>query len=655
LKPQGIAEQFASRHFEKVYLYQRANMAQRFEKKKFGKEDISSKVVQAPVIPGASPLVNRDWVWAVILFLAVILTYLPALQAGFIWDDDDHVTTNPCIVGPLGLKAIWTTSNARYYPLTLTAFWVEHALWGLQPFGYHLVNVLMHAASALVLWRVLLSLHMPGSWLGATLWALHPVEVESVAWISEMKNTQSALFYLLSIFFFVRWLRVEGSISRESRNRNYALSLVFAALAMTSKSSTVVLPLVLCLCAWWVEGKWSWRNLMAVGPVFLMSIAAALLAMWSVQLYGDSNDPLWEESWPARLIIAGNVVWFYLGKLIWPYPLVFIYPRWSIDVGNVLSYLPMLSVMLIVVFLWSQRETWSRPYLFALAYFLIALLPVLGLVNHFFLRYSFVADHLQYLASMGPLALAGAGLVRLADSPLAKRPFLRSGFCAFLLIFMGIMSWQRTWVYQSVYTLWTDTLTHNPGSWMAHNNLGNALLEQGATDEAMVQCQKALEINPEDAEAYSNLGVISLEKGQVKQAIVQYEKALEINPNLTKTHNNLGNALDQAGQIDEAIQQYRMALAINDFNPSAHNDLGNALSQKGRRFEAIEQYKMALKINPNAAEVHNNLGIVFFQNGQLREAAYEFQEVVRLNPQMRVAQNNLAAVTAMLAKGGAQK
>lgn len=631
-------------------------MAKRPARKKAGRQGFPSKAAETTSVVQRTPsFLSLDWPWALILFLAVIVTYLPVLQAGFIWDDDDHVTANPCIIGPLGLKEIWTTSNARYYPLVLTTFWIEHALWGLQPFGYHLVNVLMHAVSAVLLWRVLLSLQVPGAWLGAALWALHPVEVESVAWISEMKNTQSALFYLLSIFFFIRWLKTDGSEPRWPRNLNYTLSLIFAALAMTSKSSTVVLPLVLCLCAWWVDGKSRWRHLVAAGPVFLMSLAAAVLAMWSVALYGDPNDPIWEQSWPQRLIIAGKVVWFYLGKLIWPHPLIFIYPRWSIDAGNGLSYLPLLSITLLLIFLWSKRETWSRPCWFALAYFVAALLPVLGLVNHYFLRYSFVADHLQYLASMGPLALAGAGLVTLADVKLAKSAYVRSGLCAVLLLFLGIMSWQRTWVYQGVETLWTDTLTQNPGSWMAHNNLGNFLLQKGALEEATAQCQQALELNPEDAEAHSNLGLIFIQKGQLKEAMTQYEQALKINPNLAKAHNNFGNALDQAGQIDEAIQQYQMALAIDGFFPEAHNDLGNALSQKGRRAEAIAQYKMALKINPNLADVHNNLGIVFFQNGQFDEAVSEFQEVVRLNPETRNAQNNLAVAQAMLSKEASGK
>jgi protein O-mannosyl-transferase len=215
-----------------------------------------------------------DWLLGLMLILFVILAYTPVWKAGFVWDDEPILTANPCIIGPLGLKEIWTTPGADICPLTLSTFWAEHALWGLNPLPYHLVNVLMHGLSAVLLWRVLRSLRLPGAWLGAALWAIHPVGVESVAWITEMKNTESGLFFLLSILFFVRWLRAKNLGGRTGGRWSYALSLLFAALAMAAKSSTVILPVVLCLCAWWIEGRWHWRNVARTVPIFLMAIAA---------------------------------------------------------------------------------------------------------------------------------------------------------------------------------------------------------------------------------------------------------------------------------------------------------------------------------------------------------------------------------------------
>jgi protein O-mannosyl-transferase len=388
-------------------------MGKRSNKKKVaGSGGLKNVATTSVRVQGPPPWFRRDWLWGLILILFVILTYTPVWQTGFIWDDDAHLTANPCIVGPLGLKEIWTTSAADICPLTLTTFWVEHALWGLAPLPYHLVNVLLHGACALLLWRILRSLRVQGAWLGAALWALHPVAVESVAWITEMKNTESGLFFLLSILFFVRRLRAkELNNGPTGGGWNYALTLLFAALAMASKSSTVILPVVLCLCAWWMEGRWRWRNVVSVVPILLMSIAASALSIWTqgLALATGVTDSQWVRTWPERLTTAGDAVWFYLGKLLWPHPLITIYPRWQIDAGQWVSFLPLLAVIVILAIFWFKRELWSRACFFAFAYFMTALLPVLGLIDNPIFRFSLVFDHLQYLASIGPLALAGTG------------------------------------------------------------------------------------------------------------------------------------------------------------------------------------------------------------------------------------------------------
>jgi hypothetical protein len=404
-------------------------------------------------VQGPPAWFRRDWFWGLILILLVLLAYTPVWNAGFVWDDGVMLTANPCIVGPLGLKEIWTTSAADICPLVITTFWVEHALWGLAPLPYHLANIVMHGACAVALWRVLRSLRVPGAWLGAALWALHPVQVESVAWITEMKNTESCLFFLLSILFFVKWLNARDLNGRNRGAWYYALSLLFAALAMAGKSSTVILPVVLCLCAWWIEGRWQWRNVARIVPMFLMSVAASALAIWTQTLLPKMvNDPQWVRSWPQRLAAAGDAVWFYLSKLLWPDPLIAIYPRWQVNGGQWVSYLPLLAVIVLFCSLWLKCRSGgagSRACFFALAYFIAALLPVLGIVDTYVSRFSLVFDHFQYLASIGPLALAGAGLAHASDILLQKRPWSQSVFCAGLLIILGTISWQRTWFFQT--------------------------------------------------------------------------------------------------------------------------------------------------------------------------------------------------------------
>ena len=593
---------------------------------------------------------SREWLWGLILFLAVIVTYSPAGWAGYIWDDDVMLTGNPCIVGPLGLKEIWTTSYSDICPLTLTTLWAEHALWGLAPLPYHLMNILLHGVCALLLWRVLRLLRVPGAWLGAALWALHPVNVASVAWVTEMKNTQSCLFYLLAILFFARTLKTDNSGEPTGRGWNYGWMLLFAALAMASKSSTVVLPFVLCLCAWWMEGRWRWRNLLKIGPVFLMSIVSGMASSWTqgVQLavVGASS---WTQTWAERLVTAGDAIWFYLGKLVWPHPLIAIYPRWQIEAGHGISYLPLLAVILVSLILWLKRDGWSRPCFFAWTYFLAALLPVLGLAGMVYSRYSFVADHFQYLAAMGPLALAAAGMTRLADFVVPGRARLQLVAGAGLLLILALCGWHRSWVYENQQTLWTDTLAKNPECWIAYDNLGFVSSQQGRTDEAIARFQKALELNPNAAETHSNLGRVLLQKGLINEALAEFQEALKIDPSVAVAHNNLGSALLQAGQMNDAITEFQKALVLNPNIAGARYNLGNVHMERGETGEAITEYGKALAIDPNYAEARYNLGSALLKNGQVEQAIIEYRKTLQTNPNSVGAHYNLG--NALVRKG----
>jgi len=283
--------------------------------------------------------------FGVALLVLTLAAYGPALRAGFIWDDDHHVTANRCIVGPLGFRAIWTTSSAVYYPLVLTSFWIEHAIWGLNPFFFHLVNILMHGMNAVILWRVLLRLEVPGAWFGAALWALHPVQVESVAWVTELKNAQSCLFYLLAILFFLKWRAVVGK--HEKAILDYALAILFAVLAILSKASTVMLPLVLALCWWWKERNWRWRNTIWLLPFFILSAAASGWTVWEQKFHSGAQGAEWSQTALQRFVIAGKAVWFYLGKLLWPHPLVFVYPRWPVDAFKIISLGPLVVAIVV--------------------------------------------------------------------------------------------------------------------------------------------------------------------------------------------------------------------------------------------------------------------------------------------------------------------
>jgi protein O-mannosyl-transferase len=625
---------------------------------------------------------RRDWLWALVLIALVILAYCQVLRAGFIWDDESHLTRNPCVVGPLGLKEIWTTTQAVYYPLVLTTFWALHKFFGLNPLPYHLLNIFLHAASAILFWRVLQLLRVRGAWLGAALWGLHPVMVQSVAWVTELKNTQSCVFYLLSILFFLKWEDQGGAVSRSLQRRTgdrrslvFALSLLFFILATLSKPSAVMLPFVLALCIWWMRGKIRWRDALALAPFALISALASAWTIWEQRFHARAVGPDWAQTFPERVIIAGKAIWFYLGKLLWPHPLIFIYPRWDVDSSKVVAYLPLLAAIAGLVSLWFIHGKWGRALFFAAVYYVVSLFPVLSFFSVYFFRYSFVSDHFQYLASMGPLALAGAGIAtllgRFCETPAdfvshpdtvtrsgstiatpRRRLLLSGGLCGILLVSLGSLTWRQTAEYHDLFALYTATLDKNPGCWMAHYNLGIVLSEQGEADQAIDHYQRAVVLRPDYAEAHYNLGRLLVEHGQLADAIAHYERAAAINPADAEAQNNLGVTLFGIGRPDDAIAHYQKALEIRPDYAEASCNLANALIAKGDFDGAIARYSACLAAIPDQEEAQYNLASALLRKGRMDEAIVEYQKVLQMHPESADAHANLGS--AWLAKGRVQ-
>jgi len=627
---------------------------------------------------------RRAWLWGLLLIAFVFIAYAPVFHAGFIWDDESHLTRNPCIVGPLGLKEIWTSTQAVYYPLVLTSFWVLHKFVGLNPLPYHILNVVMHAGSAVLLWRVLRQLGVRGAWLGAALWALHPVMVQSVAWVTELKNTQSCLFYLLSIYCFLHWEK-QSQITQTRRvevSLMFGLSLLCFVLATLSKPSVVMLPAVLALCVWWRRRRIQWRDAVALAPFVAISALASAWTIWEQKFHARAVGPDWAQNWPERLIIAGRAIWFYLAKLFWPHPLIFIYPRWQLQPSQFTAYLPLLLGLMGLIALWFPPGKAGRAVFFAGAYYVISLFPVLGFFSIYFFRYSFVSDHFQYLASMGPVALVAAagseGFNRLAVSESLGRgvAFLRLGLCTVVLLLLGILTWQQTAVYHDLINLYTTTLALNPGCWMAHYNLGIALRDRGESDQAITHYRQAITLRPGYSEAHYNLGRLLADKGEFNDAVDHYEAALAVNPDDAEAHNNLGATFVRQGHIDDAIAHYQKALAIQpDYadascnladallskadidgaivhylkcvaalpnQPDAQYNLASALLRKGRIDEAIVHYEKVLELLPENANARINLGSAFLAKDRLVDAITEYKEALRLAPENVAAQSNLA-------------
>ncbi|HUD45319.1 MAG TPA: tetratricopeptide repeat protein [Candidatus Baltobacteraceae bacterium] len=584
---------------------------------------------------------RRDWLFGFLLLVVTFIAYQPVWKAGFIWDDDAHVT-RPELRSLDGLTRIWTQLGAtqQYYPLVHSVFWVEHTLWGDSPLGYHLINVLLHVFLALLLVKVLRELKIPGAWLAATLFALHPVEVESVAWVSELKNTMSGLFYLGAALAYL-------GFDRSRSGRNYAVALGLFVLGLMSKTVVASLPGALLVVFWWQRGRLSWRrDVLPLIPFFIAGTGAGLLTAWVERKLLHAEGAEFDFSIIERLLIAGRDIWFYLGKLIWPVDLIFHYPRWNVSEAVWWQYLFPAAVLLLAGLLVWRR--W-RGALAAMLFYIGTLFPALGFFNVYPFRYSLVADHFQYLASLGPLTLAAAGIMALPRFFPKGKALVEPILCGALFVVLGTLTWKQCGMYANPETLWQTTFRRNPDSWMAHNYLGLKYLQQGRLDGAIGQFQKAVEIKPGFVDGQDNLGLALLQAGKVDEAIVQFQRVLESNPGYADAWSGLGVALLQKGRVDEAISYYQKALRLKPNYPDAHYNLGVALFDKGRIDEAIIQYQEALRIEPNYADAHNNLGTALLQTGKVDEAIIHFQRALQINPEYAKAHVNLGV--ALLEKG----
>ena len=543
----------------------------------------------------------RDWLFVAALLAAVIWVYQPALHGGILWDDNMHVT-RPELRSWHGLCRIWFDVGAtlQYYPLLHTAFWIEHKLWGDATFGYHLVNILLHAAAALMVALVLRRLKIPGAYLAAAIFALHPVHVESVAWITEQKNTLSAVFYLAAMLVYLHF--------DQSRKRwPYYGALLLFALGMLSKTVIATLPGALLVIFWWQRGRLSWKNdVLPLLPFLLVGAGGGMITAWWELQINNCVGPDFTLTLVERCLIAGRTAWFLLWKLFWPMQLTFIYPRWEINAGTWWQYAFPLGAAALLAALWAMRR-WTRAPLAALLFFGGTLCPVLGFFNLYTFRFSFVANHYQYLASLGIIALVAAGAAlalnrwRFWDHP--------GGYllCLTLVASLAGLTRQQSRVYANAESLYRTTIAENPACWMARNNLGRIMLDRGGVKEAMDLFQKALEIKSDYAEAHYNFGLALSASGRVDEAIAHCEKALEIRPDYTEAHNNLGVFLARVGRVDEAVTHYQKALELNPALAVAHQNLAIAFFQQGRTPEAIAQRREVIRLQPENSSAFNHL------------------------------------------------
>jgi tetratricopeptide (TPR) repeat protein len=577
-----------------------------------------------------------------LIFAATLVAYLPALRAGFIWDDFPGHVTRPDLRSLSGLARIWFEPGAtqQYYPLLHSAFWVEHRLWGDAPFGYHLVNVLLHATAACLVGAVLRRLALPGAWFAALLFALHPVGVESVAWISEQKNTLSTVLYLCAALAYFRF-------DDERRGQLYAVATLLFTCALLSKTVTATLPAALLVVCWWRRGGLEWRRDFApLLPWFVLSTGAGALTTWIERAQVGAQGVDFALGPMERVLLAGRALWFYFGKLIWPADLIFVYPRWTVDASEAWQWLFALGAAAVLIAFWLRRKSHRGP-LAAWLFFAGTLFPALGFVNVFPFLYSFVADHFQYLACIGILAFIAAGAARLFDRVPA---FLSRMGAVVILAALGLLTSIQAATYRDVFTLYRTTIAKNPACWMAHNNLAIALVDTGQVAEALPHYERALALRANYAEAENNYGYALTQLNRNADALVHLQRAIQLKADYAEAHNNLGAALMRLGRSVDGIAAFTEAARLNPSYPVAQFNLALALAATGKPEDAIPHFQRALTLNPNYAEAELNLGIALTVTGHVADGIPHFERALQLHPNLPHAHNSFGRALASLGR-----
>ncbi len=535
----------------------------------------------------------------------VAVIYWPAIRGAFIWDDVMLVQHNLILTGQFTLGSIWFRTD---FPLSNVVLWLQWHLWGDHPAGYHAVNLVLHCGSAMLLWRVLLRLRVPGAWLAAVIFAVHPVCVASVAWIAELKNTLSLPFFLLSILCYLHFEESSGDARRQRAAAWYVAAILAFVLALFSKTTTVVLPPVLLACAWWRRGRFALTDAVRTGPFFLLALAFGILSIL-FQAHGAIRGATVQTlGFWGRLAGAGMALWFYLGKALCPARLMMIYPRWTIYSGTFSTYLPIVLWVALLATCWIFRRSWGRHALFGLGSFTLMLFPVLGFLSMYYLILSRVSDHFEYLPLVSIVALAAAWLC-------ARVPERALNFIAPTLVCaLALLTVQRSRVFANEETLWRDNLKKNPFAWTAHANLGWILAEQQKYDDAGVHLRRSLEINPDNAQARANLGQLLTMQGNFGDAENQFAAALKLKPQDADIRKSYATALAENGRKDEAIKQLRAFLETRA-DADAQLQLASLLFETGQAREAVGQYRQALAGKPDVPEALSNLAWLLATSG----------------------------------------
>ena len=593
------------------------------------------KRVLGSAVP-VSGVLRRDAFAVLVLGGLIAAVYFPAARAGFVWDDSIMMELR-AVSAWSGIWDLWfnpvgayleggARKEGHYWPLFYTTFWLEHKLWGFSPAGYHVVNILIHFANTVLLWRLLARLAVPGAWFAAAVFAVHPLHAESVAWIMARKDTLATLFCLGAL---AMWLRFVESPSRG----RYAGALSLFAAAMLCKSVVVVFPATLLILQWWKEGELARAYLLRVAPFFLVGFAVAVADM----LFYQNVQPIsLGYSMAERALIAGRALWFYAGKLLWPVDLAVIYPRWDVNVADTGGWLYVTATVAVAAALWFSRRRIGRGPLACALFFAVMLSPTLGFVDYGYMRYSFVADRYQYLAGIGAIVLfAGAAAYGSERLPDALRKATRGAALA-LLVPLGVATWNHAGVYKDEVTLFSHVISLNPQARTAHLNLAYALLHgEGPSEEALDAARVAVRKRPLYHNSHNVLGAALSGLGRYEEAEKHLRRAVELNPRYAPAFLNLGESFRMRGRYEEALEAYLAAVRIDPDYPLPHVATGYVFFRIGRYEEAVSSMKRALSLQPGlpaAPRLHFLIGQALGKMGRHEEAGYYLRRAEELAP-----------------------
>lgn len=576
----------------------------------------------------------------VVIVLAVLWVYAPVCHPfhspEWLWDDDSLLTANATVQSttPAALAKLWfNPDGVDYFPLSYTALWLQWPVFGTWSTGYHAVSIVLHALSSLLVWRLLAVMRVPGCWLAAIIFAVHPVCVESVAWVSELKNTLSLPLFLIAATHVVSFDDLAhggsaGTTAPAEAERHYWLALLFFLLAMFAKTSVVMLPVVLLLHAWWRRGRVTTTDVVRAAPFFLVSLVLGLVTVsfQHERAIGDEAIPV--GGLASRIATAGLSILWYLRLIVWPVNLLPIYPRWEVDPPRVWQFLAWLPILGGLWACWRHRdatgppgwERWGRHALFAFGFFLLMVFPVLGFVTIAYMRITWAADHFIYLPMIGPIALAAAALVTGAERLPERSWTLTRVWAVCLVAGLSILAYRYAGAWVNEDALWTHTLSHNPDAWQAHNRLGVRKYSRGHIDDlepadgvrslgALHHFMRSTALRPDLGETHNNLGLALSAKGRLPEAIEQFREAAQVTPRDPRIRVNLANSLVAAGRFEEAGAIYESLLRLQPDNPALLNNLGVTLHRRGRRDDAIVLFRRALSIAPNLKDAQESLAI----------------------------------------------